>query len=203
MLPAGFTTLAYLKSQLLPAAMQEDTTYDAKIEAIGKGVAVRMNRHTARSLERAEDVEEEFDALAFAWVLTRYPVEEISGIVVKSTDGTVSALTAGDWRLSKKSGLIELPSSAGTRMESVIVTYTGGYWLDDGDDMPAGATPLPDDLLQAFVMQVQATCEHRELFRTVALRKEDRTETEAKLPELALIPEVVETLLPYRRFAGS
>ena len=203
MLDAGFILLTALKAQVLPAAMQDDTDYDVQIAAIGKAVAGRMNRHTSRSLERAEDVEEEFDALAYAWVLSRFPVESISGIVVKATDDSTSALTAGDWKLSKKSGLIEMAGSAGTRMESVVVTYTGGYWLDDGDTMPNGATPMPDDLLQAFVMQVQATCEHREIFRTIALRKEDRTASEAKITELKLIPEVVETLLPYRRFAGS
>lgn len=203
MLAAGFTTLAYLKSRILPAATQDDTDYDDQITAIGKGVAGRMNRATSRSLERAAAVTEEFDALAFAWVLSRYPVETVSGIVVKDTDGSVSALTAGDWKLSKKSGLIELAGSAGTRMESVVVTYTGGYWLDDGAAMPNGATAMPDDLLEAFVMQVQAVCEHREIFRTIALRKEDRTASEAKITELKLIPEVVETLLPYRRFSGS
>jgi hypothetical protein len=203
MLDAGFILLTALKAQVLPAAMQDDTDYDEQIAAIGKAVAGRMNRHTSRSLERAAAVTEEFDALAFAWVLSRYPVETVSGIVVKDTDGSVSALTAGDWRLSKKSGLIEINGSAGTRLESVVVTYTGGYWLDDGETMPSGATPMPDDLLQAFVMQVQAVCEHREIFRTIALRKEDRTASEAKLPDLRLIPEVVETLLPFRRFAGS
>jgi hypothetical protein len=203
MLDAGFILLTALKAQVLPAAMQDDTDYDEQIAAIGKAVAGRMNRHTSRSLERAAAVTEEFDALAFAWVLSRYPVETVSGIVVKDTDGSVSALTAGDWRLSKKSGLIEINGSAGTRLESVVVTYTGGYWLDDGETMPSGATPMPDDLLQAFVMQVQAVCEHREIFRTIALRKEDRTASEAKLTDLRLIPEVVETLLPFRRFAGS
>ena len=203
MLDAGFMLLTALKAQVLPAAMQDDTDYDVQIAAIGKAVAGRMNRHTARSLERAEDVEEEFDALAYAWVLSRYPVETISGIVVKDTAGTESALTAGDWKLSKKSGLIELANTAGTRLESVVVTYTGGYWLDDDDDMPAGATAMPDEILQAFVMQVQTICEHREIFRTIALRKEDRTASEARITELKLIPEVVETLSPYRRFAGS
>lgn len=203
MLDAGFTSLEFLKSMILPAAMREETDYDVQLAAIGLGVAGRINRHTSRSLERAEDVEEEFDALAFAWVLSRYPVEEVSGIVVNDTDGSTSPLSAGDWKLSKRSGLIEITGSAGTRMESVVVTYTGGYWLDDGQAMPNGATPLPDDIRQAFLMQVQATCEHRELFRTIALRKEDRTDTEAKIGELKLIDEVVETLRPYRRFAGS
>jgi hypothetical protein len=203
MLPAGFTTLAYLKAQILPAAMVEETDYDDRLEEIGKGVAGRMNRATSRSLERGVSVVEEFDALAFAWVLSRYPVESITSVVVKDTDGSTSALASADWKLSKKSGLIQIQGSAGTRLESVVVTYTGGYWLDDGGSLPSGATAMPEDLIQAFIMQVQATCEHREIFRTVALRKEDRAASEAKLPDLKLIDEVVEALAPYRRFAGS
>jgi hypothetical protein len=203
MLAAGFLTLTALKSQVLPAAMQSDTDYDAQLATIGKSVAARMNRYTSRSLERAVGEVENFDAMASAWVLSRYPVEVITSLTVQDTDGSTSALTAGDWRLSKKSGLIQLMRSAGWRLQAVVVTYTGGYWLDDSGSQPSGSTAMPDDILQAFVMQVQAVCEHREIFRTVALRKEDRSRFEAKTEEHKLIPEVVETLLPYRRFAGS
>lgn len=205
MLPAGFTTLDYLKSQILPKALAEDTDntdYDDRIAVIGRGVAARFNSFCARKFERLVNAEDEFDALSFAWVLQRYPVETISAIVVQSRDGSTSTLSAGEWKLSKSSGLVELDAGPGSRLDSVVVSYTGGYWLDDGGTMPDAATPLPDDVLSAFVEQVQAVCEHRELFRTAALRKEDRTPGEAKITDLELIKDVTEVLESYRRFGG-
>jgi hypothetical protein len=90
-------------------------------------------------------------------------------------------------------------SSPGDGTEAVVVDYDGGYWLDDGDPMPAGATPLPDDLLEALVMQCQAWAEARNLFGTISLDKERKGQPNA----LQLMKDVEAILEPYRRYGGE
>ena len=64
---------------------------------------------------------------------------------------------------------------------------------------PAGATALPEDLLELWLAEVQLQAEARELFGSVALRK-DASKTP---PTSGLSADAVDGLRPYRRFSGE
>lgn len=206
MLDAGWSTLEYLKSRLLPQEAEPDEpaewNWDAALQALGKAVANRLNRHCGRVFERGS-VTDEFEALASAWVTTRYPVETIDSLAVVAPDSSTRILTG--YRALMGAGVIELPSVAGGALDRLAITYTGGYWLDplDGTELPDGATALPDDLLEAWVIQCQAQAETRGLLEAVAIRSPRKGEEKELTAGIQLVTDVKQALEPYRRFGGA
>ena len=200
MLNAGLSTLDYLKSRILPEASREETTWDEALSKMGMAIARRMEGHCARLFDRAEDAEDEFSAWTLAVTLRRYPVETISSISLRAFTGAAEEVDLS-YNLASSSGLIEFQSVPGCRDERLLITYTGGYWLDDGGTMPAGATPLPDDLLEIWISEIQATAEARGTFEAIGLRaQKDAT----KAPKInGLSEDAVDALKPYRRFSGE
>jgi hypothetical protein len=204
MLSAGFATTTYLKSRLLPSAAAGDTDWDDAVAGLGKSVAAKFDGHCNRGFERVVDQVDTFAARATAWTLYRLPVESVSLVRTRDTLDAYSAITAGDWWIDKKAGLLETRSLAGTQYEKLVVTYTGGFWLDprDGTDMPAGATALPDDVLEAWVLQCQHEAESRGLFGSVSFRAQ-KDASSPKTGNAGLLEATVETLRPFRRFGGE
>lgn len=202
LLSAGWLAVDDLKARILPDAAAALDTWDTALEALGKAVARKLGRWCNRDFDREADVVETVRGGQGTLVLRRYPVEEIDTLEVLDPDGDSETVDSGDYQLRAASGLIRCSYVLGGDLDQIRVTYTGGYWLDDGQTMPTGATPLPEDLTDAFVMQAQAEAEHRELFRTVGLRREQREAGEARLTDLRVIPAVAEILNPYRRLAG-
>jgi hypothetical protein len=204
MLSAGFTTTTYLKSRLLPSAAAGDTDWDDAVAALGKGVAAKFDRHCNRGFERVVGQLDVFSARASAWTLSRYPVETVTLVRTRDTLDAYSAITAGDWWIDKTAGLLETRSTAGTPYEKLVVTYTGGYWLDprDGTTLPSGATALPDDVLEAWVLQCQHEAESRGLFGSVSFRSQ-KDAASPKTTASGLLESTAEALRPHRRFAGE
>lgn len=201
MLDAGFAPLSVLKSRLLPSAGAGKLTWDEKLKGLGRAVAGRFERHCGRTFARAEGWKDVFDASASAWVLTRYPVETVTSVSVRSGDGSLSPLEG--WRIDAPAGLLEIdsiPAGRGAKLEAV---YTGGYWLDpcDGTTAPEGAKPLPDDVFDAWVLQCQVSAEARGLFVEVAIRP--KKDEEKPTGGIRLCPEAEEALRPYRRFGAA
>lgn len=206
MLNAGLSTLAYLKSRLLPEASQDETTWDAALSKLGLAIAERMQTYCARNFSWLETASDEFSARNLCVTLTRYPVVEVSDLVLAGTNGEEVAMTAGSWLVNAGSGVIEFCTVPGTGMQRLRVLYAGGYWLEGADAQPdigtaAAAVLLPEDLLENFVAEVQRHAEARGLFEAVGLRT-------AKDAQKALAPGSLsdacrEALYPYRRFAGG
>lgn len=197
MLAAGFTTLEALKARLLPEAAADDSTWDEALSRLGLAVARRMEGHCARRFDRAVATMDEFSACALSAVLRRYPAEAITSLQLREMDGSTAAVVVG-YSMDKACGLLDFALTPGTRHQRLIITYTGGYWLDDGSAMPEGATALPDDLLELWIAEVQAQAEARELFGSVSLRKETKTPNPARLTAAT-----VEGLRPFRRFSAD
>lgn len=204
MLSAGYSTTTYLRSRLMPDAASGESEWDAAVEALGKSVAAKFDRHCNRGFERVVDQVDTFAARASAWTLRRFPVESVSLVRTRDTLDAYSAIAAGDWWIDKAAGLLETRSTAGTQYEKLVVTYTGGYWLNprDGTTLPSGAAALPDDVLEAWVLQCQHEAESRGLFAAVSFR----TQKDAASPKTStagLLDATVETLRPFRRFSGE
>lgn len=197
---AGFTTLTALKARLLPEAGRDETTWDAALGSLGKAIAERMQAYCGRIFGRGANVADEFSALSPCVTLRRYPVEGISGIQIRGFTGEPEDFE-GAWQLDKGAGLVSFSHAPGSRMERIIIGYTGGWWLDDGTAMPAGATAMPDDLLEAWIAEVQYHAEGRGLFEAVGLRPAKDAEKRGETS--GLTESAMEALRPYRRFAGE
>jgi hypothetical protein len=204
MLSAGFATVTYLKSRLMPDAAADETEWDMTIAALGKSVAGKFDRFCNRTFARTEGKQDTFTARGSAWVLSCYPVEAIDSVILKDRDGSTSEIDAGEWSVDETCGLLETNSIAGARTQKVVVTYDGGYWLDprDGSAMPAESNALPADVLEAWVLQCQHEAENRGVFHAVSMRSQSEGET-PKTADLTLLAAVKETLNPFRRFAGE
>ena len=198
MLDAGFGTLDYLKTRILPAGADASTDWDAALTKLGLGVAGRFNAFTNRILQRVEGQVDEFNASTTAIVLRAFPVEVVNSVEIRVFTGSLDAFSGG-YQLDQRAGLMLFQSAPGDGTERVVIDYDGGFWLDDGDDMPAGATALPDEILEAWVMQCQAWAEARNLFGTISLDKERKAQPSA----LQLMKDVEAILEPYRRFSGE
>jgi hypothetical protein len=203
MLNAGIGTLTYLKSRILPAAQAVEATWDAPLAALGLALAGRMQAHCNRLFYRAVGAVEEFGARTLAVTLRRYPVETITTVQVRDTAGTLCAAT--DYGIDKEAGLLSFQTVPGDSAERLVITYTGGYWLDPrslpATAMPTGATALPYDLLELWLAEVQAHAEMRGTFEAVGLRTQ-KDKDKAKLIN-GLTEAAVEGLRPYRRFSGE
>lgn len=200
MLDAGLSTLAYLKSRILPAGGVDVMDWDDALCKLGLAVCRRFESFCNRRLERVTDAAEFYSAQSTAICLKAYPVESVTSVQIRETDGTLSTATA-DYQLHKASGVLEFTAAPGTASQNLLVTYAGGYWLDDGETQPAGSTALPDDILEAWVSQCQAWAEARQIFGTISLSGQ---ETKKNAPDPVKFTESVETILiPYRRFSGE
>ena len=200
MLNSGLGTLSYLKSRILPAGAGEILDWDETLTKLGLAVATKFQNHCNRVFDRTEDKVDEFNASATSIVLRAYPVEAITSVELRYFDGTTDDF-GGGWQLDQGAGLMLFQTHPGNPTERIVITYTGGYWLDDGRTQPAGSAALPDDLLEAWVMQCQAWAEGRNLFGTVSL---SGMEAKPDKPSpINLTPEVDNILRPYRRFSGE
>lgn len=198
MLAAGYLSLADLKARIMPDPGDDETQWDDKLTALALGVVARFDTYTARTLERGEAVEDDLSARASSWTLLRYPVESLTGVELVDRDGTTSSQSTADVMLQFKSGVVEIPETIGSADQRIRFTYTGGFWLDDGNTQPSGSTAMPADLLDAFAKQVQHEAEAAGIFGDQAMR----VPTDA-LASLGMIPMVAETLDRYRRFGGE
>lgn len=197
MLNAGYSNLEYLKRQIFPDVMEDDVEWDEDLKRIALAVAVQFGRYCNRAFDRVEDAVHEESANRGGIVLHHYPVESTSHVQRVCADGA-DDLPDAIAVIGLKSGIVEFNYIIGTYKERIRMTYTGGYWLDDGTVMPDGATPLPADILNAFVMQVQAVVKATDVLRNVSVKAEDEV---MELAALKLLPIVEQTLEPYRRFA--
>jgi hypothetical protein len=204
MLSAGFATTTYLRSRLMPDEASGETEWDAAVAALGNSVAAKFDRHCNRAFARAVNHVDRFSARAAAWVLTRFPVETITTVELLDADGTAEPIAAGDWWIDGAPGLLETDFIAGNERQKIRIVYTGGYWLDprDGTVMPVGATPLPADVLEAWVLQCQHDAETRGLFHAVSFRRQ-ADESAPKTIDAGLLEATIQTLRPFRRFAGN
>lgn len=198
MLDAGFTTLTYLKSRILPAGAADELDWDDALAKLGLAVAHKFNNHCNRIFQRVEDQADEFSALNLAIVLRAFPVEEITTLQIRSFTGTLTDFTGG-YQLDQRAGLIQFRGAPGERTERLVVTYTGGHWLDDGTAQPAGTTALPADILEASIIQAQTWAEARNLFGTISLDKDRKISPSA----LHLTADIAAILEPHRRYSGE
>jgi hypothetical protein len=197
----GYRDLSTLKARLLPADLGDDSAWDDDISAIGLGVAAEFDRFTGRILRRTAGVKLVSTADVSSVVLTSYPVETVTSVSLVS-GGIAEDLTASIQGLHKTAGIIHFVCEPGDQFSTLEITSTGGYWCDDGEAMPVGATPLPDDLLQAWFQQCRAVCDAEATFRQKGAGNnadKDKRDASLRMDTLTLLPGVRRTLQLYLR----
>lgn len=194
----GYRDLAFLKSRLLPADMGDDSDYDADLMEIGKGVADLFDQVTGRKLRREVGCVYECSADRDFVILTNYPVETITSVKLVYF-GIETVLTNVVQGQVKKAGIVHFGGKLGNEEETLQITSTGGFWCDDGEAMPMGATPMPDNLVLAWIQQCRAVCEAEDTFRQKGAGKADAKKSGLEIGTLALVPGVKETLNRYMR----
>lgn len=192
----GFATLSYLRSHLLPKEVENDTDWDDDLARIGRGVAKQFDQYCGRRIARTTGHVEEFAAGTSSLILECSPVEQVTALkLVRQGDDEEDILELIA-TTQKRSGVVRLTGNIGHWRDLVEVTYDGGYWLDDQvDSLPSGAAALPDDLLDAWVIQCQAQARALDLFGSQAMKNEANPQPIA----LELVPTVKQVLDSYRR----
>ena len=201
MLDAGFMTLADLKARILPTGQESREQWDVDLQDIGKGVAESFNNYCNRVFQRNEQAVYNRTACRHSICVDNYPIESIDTIAVDYGSGDMDFIQDDVFTLGRKAGVIEFAYRLGLYFDRVEVIYTGGFWLDDGNPMPAGATPLPFDVRDAYVRQVQSICEKRGLFHTVSIRRSESKDSGSELDTLAMLKGVKEILKRYVRYS--
>ena len=82
MLDAGFATLEYLKSRILPDAGSDDTQWDLALGKLGLAVAARFETHCNRHLQRLTAASEITSARTLSVSLKAYPVITLTSAAV-------------------------------------------------------------------------------------------------------------------------
>lgn len=165
---AGFSSLSMLKSLVFPSEYEDKTEFDEKLRHIGLGVASQFETRANRRFSRVVDRAEKKAVTGMVLQVDHFPIESVSQVTfLLAGEAADNADVLTPDRISEETGIIHIDCFARQR-DTVTVTYTGGYWWDTSEEndtsIPTGATPIPDDLFDAWITQVQAVIEARNLF---------------------------------------
>jgi hypothetical protein len=142
----NFGTLLQVKTRLLVNPQNvARTTWDDTITQIASGVEKAFDKFCNRQFVRAEGGTDTFTADRETWILSRYPVETITTIEMRSglnagwqDQGAIESFVQ-DWNAD--SGLVQFGSLLGSALDRVRITYTGGY------------AQVPEDVVEAWLIQ--------------------------------------------------
>jgi hypothetical protein len=198
-----YRPLETLKLRMLPADLGDSSDYDLDLAAIGSGVAAWFDRITGRELERNTAATMTVAADVESVVLKSYPIESITKVQL-ICGSSVTTMTDAVMSFHPTAGIVEFGSALGSHIERLAIESKGGYWCDplDGSTLPTGATPLPDDILQAWYAQCRAVCDAEAIFRQKGagnFADKDKREPSLRLQTLDILPSVKRVLQLHTR----
>lgn len=218
---AGFSNLTTLKQNVLAPALVAATDYDARLTAIGLGVAKSFDNYCNREFMYGAGIQEVFTGDRPFWFTRRPLVTQFTKVELRYfradawTDISGQPLAADE-----EKGMIHFGYTLGRNPLQVRLTYNGGFWWPQKDAGEAGypdAVPadittnaagldpakflLPADLAFAFFMQVRKVWESVDKVgdKISEVGSNTRQPSEA-LAGLDLIPEVKAVLDGYKRY---
>lgn len=204
---AGLSSLAILKTAVLPDSMRSSAMWDDTLVALGLGVAEAIEQHLDRRLAWMVGDTVESDAQRVIISVPRYPVTEFTAVDLQATPTSFWENIGGlVTRYAKSSGLVCFGRPPGDESSTIRVTWSGGYWWDTEEEgsgeIPEGVTALPNVLFTAWATQVQALCTALDLFGAQAGKDVLGSGSNLLINAEALTPAVVTMLKPFRRFAA-
>ncbi len=211
---AGLGNLSLLTTTLLPDAMQPDTQWSALLQSVGQGVAAQFEKFCNRKLAYAAGDIAQFNADRKYLSLPRYPLVSVADIAQSDTADqnfqSLGPVNETVLQINFPSGLIEFGYITGPHFSRLQVTYTGGYWFETKEPtdegyptaLPAGATPLPADLLDAWLEQCLFLFKERDLLGQRAIQKPGKESVgDYRFAEIGLTQRVQDVLTTYRRYS--
>lgn len=202
-----FLHIDRLKKRLLPPELASGANGDRLDDRLGPlaaGIADLFDSHCGRTFARGAAVSESFPGGEGFVRLSRYPVEIVTSATLIAPDGQESDYSDMIARVSKTAGLVHFLHPPGTEDDDLVIVYSGGYWIDlseEGDgSQPVGAVPLPRDILDAWVLQVDHEARARRLFGNAPASSTKAADVAAALPkDYDIIPRVDRVLRQYSR----
>ena len=211
----GFANLDTLKQHLLAPALRAGTTYDVQLADLGLGMAGLIEQFCNRKFSRLENDTAVFPADRCEFLLPRTPLESVSQVEVKilEADGWVTQTDPNFIRaIDQVNGIVDCgPGDAGPYYGQVRFTFTGGYVWEtlEPDDaafpsaLPAGATSLPPELKQAWLLQ----CKH--VWQTIDPRgvkivgegDKNRVVPQQVFGDMDLVPQVKSLISQFIRYS--
>lgn len=207
----GFSNFDTLKKNLLAgSSAKNDTRFDAPIKMIGLGMAAAIENFCGgRKFFRSANVQEIYPADRCAWIVTRYPIESIASVEIKTseTDGFVLQTSSPIVTVDNAAGIINFANyaDAGAPTSQVRFTFTGGYWWEtaEPDDesypsaQPEGSNALPEDLRLAWLLQCEVVWSKRDKLGMGLVADPD---DKSKISTLELSPLVKQMLGQFVRY---
>lgn len=129
-----------------------ETRNDKLLEYFINMTSYRFETECRRFFKRMENFSEEFPADETELIVSRYPIESISGLEIKRSEQTGWEAVNDIVYIVRHQCIISLLKPAGNYLEQMKLTYTGGYVLP-GEPCAAGQTPLPEEIENACVEQ--------------------------------------------------
>ena len=198
----GLGNLATVKAFLNVATALTD--YDTIIATVAKGAAGQVNKHCNRLFDRAVGTTEDFPGDYASVIVSRYPIETLTSVALQSAPEDAFEVIDDTFRTVAASGIVDLGEPQGSADNRIRVTYTGGYFFetkDTGDtgyptSVPSGSTALPDDVLLAWLLQVEHIWSQRD---NLGLSITNKPGARSKVESLKLCDQAEELLRPYIR----
>lgn len=202
---AGFSSLSQLKRELLLSADALKTDYDDSVLALGQGVAALFASACDRKFVRGE-YEDSFAADRTFWITRSYPIEVVHYVKVRRDYASGYQIVPGQpSNVVEMSGKVDFLGYLGAYGETAVINYTAGYWWDHTEDgsgtLPEGATPLPEDLRAAWVMQCRWFWDRRSITERAKAGFAKDTADGFATPAEELLQPVRSILASYRRIA--
>lgn len=205
---AGLANLATLKRHLLPDTWETETSMDAILLDLGRGVASQMEEFCARKFGRVVNVTYEQQADTILIQLPRFPIEGTPVVEIRYQGSSVWEAQVGVFdNVAASVGLLYLTYPLGTSRDRIRVTYTGGFWWNaadapDADEvLPDGATELPAGLQFNWLLQCQHILAARELLGLRTLPSGKAALAVTAEAQIQLLQTVKDALQPYRLLA--
>ena len=167
----SLSNLFQLKTQVLAPSLVASTDYDARLTALGLGVASAFENFCNRKFARAAAATQILAADRCQFLLNRFPLESLAQYELKKNevDGFIVQDLRNVQTVDLVSGIVFFSAHAdlGQYFNQVRFTFAGGYFWEtleptDGGyptAPPAGSAALPDDLRLAFYLQCKRTWE--------------------------------------------
>lgn len=218
---AGLSNLITLKQNVLAPSLVAATDYDARLTAIGLGVAKSFEKFCNCEFTYATGILEVFGGERAFWFSRRTPVTQFTKVELRYfrtdpwTDISGQPLSADE-----EKGLIHFGYTLGRTPLQTRLTYNGGYFWEqkepsdpgyptavpaDITNNAAGLDPakflLPADLQFAFFLQVRKVWESIDKIGDKISEVGSNTrQASESLAGLDLVPEVAAVLDRYKRY---
>lgn len=194
--------LTDIKTRVLAASLVSGSDYDTVLSQIGTAAAAAMERLCNRKFSRTVGDTCTFSADRDHYWLPRTPVEAITQVELKTTDTEGWQVQTDIIQLSELTkGLIHMGGPTWAWPAQIRVTYTGGYWYDTTENyagsLPSGATAIPADLKEAWLLLAQHIWDSTPKLGTNII---ERPGQQSALPTFDVPPYVRTLLAGYRRY---